>query len=220
MVRTFKIVLAMPKGKKLPTSYRTQFHGFISNLFGDNCYKENKSKYSVTALRNGKYKENFIVFNDNPYFIVRIGDSETFNCFVENIKKYNNEFFGMEIEGIQEFHTSIERTEFSIQQDTPIRLGKSFENIHRVMTKNEIEQAEEYLVKQTLERAKEANVNTDNGLKIKIIRDFQPIVIKYHNILNNTRVMNLSIECDNELKEFILVHGLGKSNSCGFGFIY
>lgn len=220
MIRTFKIILTTPRGNKLPSGYRTQFHGFVSNLFGDNCYKENKSKYSVSALRNCEFVGGSIVFYDNPYFIVRIGDSETFECFRNGVKRYKNEFFGMLIEGIQELETNLERNMFSIQKDSPIILGRSFKHMHNIMNKEEMEMAERYLVSQTLERAKKANINIDNGLRIKIVKDFQPVVIKYHGILNNSRIMDLEIECDNGLKEFILLHGLGKSNSCSFGFVY
>lgn len=219
MIRTFKIVFEQPSNG-INVDYKRSLHGFMCNLCGDNNYGSNNSKYSYTGLRGGTIINNEIKFKNSPYILIRIGSSEVFNSFINQLPNMTKSLMGLKIIGIVEVFVDMNRTLFKTQPDTPLRLGKKFENIHRKLNHDEKENAEQYLINQVKQRAIADNVIIDENLSIKIVNEYKPVIVNYRGIYSNSRVFDLNINCDSLTKEYILLHGLGKSNASGFGFIY
>lgn len=197
--------------------YQHIFHGYISELLGDNSYGNQLNKYTYSNLCGYKCTKAGLVFKNNPYFYIRTSSEEVWKNFLSNIKKKINIFDGFSIESFTMKEISLDKPFYETNPSSPILVSKKFKS--DTLTNEEIEENERYLVNNVINKAKEYGFDADKNLSIKIISQKRHTDIMYRGIINKGRNFRLSISCDGPTKEFILTHGLGRSTSCGFGFL-
>lgn len=219
MIREFKIYLSSPV-QDIPNDYYHQMHGFVSSLLGENKYKEQGNRYSYSMLNNGTLSEGKWSFNDMPTFNVRIGDKETFDNFKSNIIKGEAKLFGMEVVGIKEIYVSTDNSIFFINHDTPLRLSNKFERIFRKLTIDERKKAEEYILHNIKTQMDKFGLLMPKDTIVSIVREYQRRIVKTKGVYSNTRRFSLRVNASDEVKEFIMLHGIGRSTGFGFGYLY
>lgn len=214
---TIKVILKKTE-KPLKYGYEHVFHGYISDLLGNNTYGTHKSKYSYSNICGGIPKEEGLVFSGNPYFIIRTNDEETWQNFLSNISKKVNVMENMIIEGFSVDDTNTEKKIFRTLPSSPILVSKKYDKYNH-LGPEELLSCEKYLINSVLVKAKECGFSVDPNLSIRIKEQKNHVNVRYRDIFNKGRNFLFEINSNNETKEFILTHGLGRSCGCGFGVI-
>lgn len=203
----------------LPYDYYQRMHGYIISLLGDNSYGSMNRDFIYTNLIGGDNKKEGIVFNNEPYFIIRTNNDEIIKKFLININSHKELFLGLTVKYIvPPVEVDCNKNVFFTVKQSPILVSKTF-NWQNVLTSEDIAMTEKYLLNNIIEKAKNISFNIDENLSIKIVSQYNCKDINYNNIINKGRVFKFKIECNNETKEFILLNGLGRSCGSGFGFI-
>lgn len=213
------ILVVLEKTKNiLGYEYYSKFHGYISELLGDNKYGTQLNDYIYTNICGGRCKKDGFSFEGNPYFYIRTSCDDVWNNFAKNIVKKKEIFDGFKISGFDIVDTSLKKRFYETEASTPILVSKKYNTLNN-LSFEEIKKSEKYLVNNIIKRAKKMGVEIDQNLSIKIILQRRHRMINYRGIFNNGRNLKIQINCDDKTKEFILTHGLGRSTSCGFGFL-
>ena len=213
------ILVVLEKTKKLLWyEYYHIFHGYISELLGDNNYGSELNNYVYTNICGGRCEKDGFSFPDNPYFYIRTSCDGVWRNFLNNINKKKQIFEGFRVLGFNIIETSTSKKYYETDASTPILVSKKY-NLFDNLSSEEIIESEKYLLNNIIKRANKAGFNIDPNLSIKIILQRKHRDIKYRGITNKGRNIRLKIECNEPTKEFILTHGLGRSTSCGFGFL-
>ena len=204
-------------GKPLSYEYHTSFHGYISELLGNDNYGTTVRNYSYSNLCGGVCTKDGIVFHNNPYFLVRTKDDAVWKRFCENINKKRRIADGYDVIGWDLREVDCNPIFFRTESSSPILLPKRFSG--DVLSDEEKDDAEKYLVSSVKARAKESGFDIDEGIQIKIVSQFHHYDVNYRGVINKGKNLKLKIISDEKTKEFILLNGLGKSTGIGFGFV-
>ena len=63
------------------------------------------------------------------------------------------------------------------------------------------------------------DIDIDPTLSIEVVKQRPHRDILMHGIINKGRNLLLKISANDETKKFIMDNGIGRSTSCGFGFL-
>lgn len=212
------LVVLEKTDKVLGYDYYPLFHGYMSTLLGNDKYGTPLNDYVYSNICGGRCKKEGITFEGNPYFYIRTSCEEVWSNFVKNIVKKKAIFDGFKIKGFDIVETSLERKYYETDASTPILVSKKYNKLDN-LSSDEIKDSEKYLIDNIIKRAKENGVDIDPNLSIKIVLQRGHRDINYRGFINKGRNLKVRINCDDKTKEFILTHGLGRSTSCGFGFL-
>ncbi len=204
--------------KNLYYGYRNVFHGYISELLGNENYGTTVNDYTYSCLCGGECTKDGITFKNNPYFYIRTNSEAVWQNFLSNIKNKKSIFNGFNVLGFSIVKDNLEKNSFETDASSPILVSKKYRLVNN-LSRDEIIDTEKYLVNSVFNKAKEMGIEVDDNLSIKIVRQRMHRDINYRGIINKGRNLKLMINCDRKTKEFILTHGLGRSTSCGFGFL-
>lgn len=202
----------------LSYDYFHKMHGYVCNVLGNTFHKSMLNNYIYTNLLGGDNTKDGIVFKENPYFLIRTDDCSVLANFLNNLPNNKLLFDGLEIECFTSYPTISKKSYFRTVKSSPILVSKNYDR-KDVLSKDDLNETEKYLIESIHKHAIEYGFEVDSNLSIKIIRQHNHKDIRYRNILNKGRVFELQIKCDNKTKEFILLHGIGRSVGSGFGFL-
>lgn len=198
--------------------YYHVFHGYISELLGNEKYGEQSNEYVYSNICGGRCAIDGFIFPNNPYFYIRTDNERVWNNFVKNIASKKEIMNGFSVEGFTLVDTKLSSTTFETDASTPILVSKKY-NFVPNLSSEELIDSENYLVDSVKRKAAEVGFEVDPNLSIKILMQRKHRNIKYRGVINTGRNLKLRINCDDKTKEFILVHGIGRSTGCGFGFL-
>ena len=204
--------------KILSYGYYHILHGYISKLLGDNNYGKLTNDYTYSNICGGRCTTEGFKFSGKPYFFIRTDKDEVWKNFLTNIAKMKQIFDGFKVLGFDIVNLDLKRKWFETDASTPILVSKKYNKVDN-LSPSEIKESEQYLVNSVTKKASELGVEIDPNLSISITLQRPHRNIVYRGIINKGRNVRLKINCDEKTKEFILIHGLGRSTSCGFGFL-
>ena len=225
-VITVKVFLSPKEENMILThTYYNKFHGFVCELLGDNQYQNRSNNYTTTFICGGKSIDKGIVFTKNDvYFIFRTNDEHVWQNFLHNISIKVDTGFGFSITGYSIIENSLNNDTFETVYSTPILISKTYDYVER-LSSDDIAKTEQYLKEGIFKKAQDEGFNVNKDLEISIEKQWGRKTIEYQRkynqrpIVNRGRNLRVRIKCDEETKNFILVHGLGRSTGCGFGFL-
>ena len=213
------IIVILEKTKKpLRYGYSSLLHGYMSELLGNENYGKSLSDYTYSHFIGGKRTNDGIVFEDNPYFYIRTSKEEVWKNFLKNISRKKFIFEGYNVLGFNVMDMNLDKEYFETDSSTPILVSKKY-NLFDVLSQKELYDTEDYLVKSIINKGKDFGIDIDKNLSIKIVSQKKHTDVFYRDIINKGRNFKLKITCDKPTKEFILTYGIGRSTSCGFGFL-
>jgi CRISPR-associated endoribonuclease Cas6 len=204
--------------KILGYEYYHVFHGYISELLGNNQYGREVNDYVYSNICGGRCTTDGFYFPGKPYFYIRTDNEGVWQNFLKNIRNKKNIMDGFVVDGFTILETKLSRTVFETDASTPILVSNKYRLVKN-LSREELYDTENYMVESIRRKAKELGVSIDNDLSIKILTQRSPRNINYRGTINKGRNLKLRINCDDKTKEFILVHGIGRSTGCGFGFL-
>jgi CRISPR-associated endoribonuclease Cas6 len=204
--------------KVLGYEYYHVFHGYISELLGNDRYGHEASDYVYSNICGGRCTTDGFSFPGNPYFYIRTDNEKVWQNFLKNIKDKKNIMDGFIVEGFSIVDTKLSSNVFETDASTPILVSKKYSKV-RNLSREELIETEKYMVESVRRKAKELGVGIDDNLSIKVLTQRKWRNINYRGVINRGRNLRLRIDCDDKTKEFILVHGIGRSTGCGFGFL-
>ena len=204
--------------KILGYEYYHVFHGYISELLGNNSYGKRANDYVYSNICGGRCTADGFSFPGNPYFYIRTDKEEVWSNFLKNISSKKNIMDGFIVEGFTVVDTKLSRNVFETDASTPILVSKKYDRTYN-LSHDELADSEKYMVESIKRKAEEIGVDIDPDLSIKVLLQRKHRTINYRGIINNGRNVRVRINCDDKTKEFILVHGIGRSTGCGFGFL-
>jgi len=205
--------------KILGYEYYHVFHGYISELLGNDRYGHEAGDYVYSNICGGRCTTDGFSFpGNNPYFYIRTDNEKVWQNFLKNIKNKKNIMEGFIVEGFSIVDTKLNGSVFETDASTPILVSKKY-NLVANLSREELIDTEKYMVESVRRKANELGVSIDDSLSIKVLLQRKPRNINYRGIINRGRNLRLRINCDEKTKEFILVHGIGRSTGCGFGFL-
>lgn len=216
---TILVLLAKTK-QVLSYRYRQDFHGYICNLLGNNHYKTPQNDYTYSNICGGRCTKEGIKFDGIPHFYIRTNSDSVLHNFMRNLSntQFYNNLKGFHVLGFQIIESVLDKEFFETDASTPILVSKKYNHIN-LLSCAEINDTEKYLTESVFRKAKEMNIEIDSKLSIKITKQRMHRDIQYGHAINKGRNLVLGINCNRETKEFILLHGIGRSSSCGFGFL-
>lgn len=222
MHKTICITTSRPHDGLVSYSYLPILHGYLSNVICDNNYCTTQNKFIYTGLCGGKCIKKGLFFEKNPYFYVRFSDADAYASFVTNLRdnKLYDIFDDVKVIGLSNVPDTSEKDVFRILAYSPLVTSENIQRIKGNLDDNDLSHLESYLIANVRERAEKHNIAIDPNLSIKVIAQFSTVLAHYRKIDKRCRVLDIAIEADDDTKEFIYSHGLGKSTSCGFGFIF
>lgn len=213
------ILVQLKKTEKiLGYEYYHVFHGYVSKLLGNEKYGQVDNDYVYSNICGGRCTDGGFYFPSKPYFFIRTNNDAVLNNFLSNLSRQMNIMEGFIVDGFTLVDTDLSSNIFETDAASPILVSKKYRRVEN-LSKEEILDTERYLVNSIKHRARELNTDIDENLSIKILSQRRSRNIKYRGFVNKCRNFRLRIDCDNETKEFILTHGIGRSTSCGFGFL-
>ena len=213
------ILIQLKKTEKiLGYGYYHIFHGYVSELLGNEKYGEQSNDYVYSNICGGRCTVDGFVFPNNPYFLIRTDNEGVWSNFLKNISLKKNIMDGFIVEGFTLVDTELSRSVFETDAASPILVSKKY-SLVKNLSHDEIVDSEKYMVNSIKNKASELGVEIDPNLSIKVVLQRKNRTINYRGVINNGRNFKLRINCDDKTKEFILVHGIGRSSSCGFGFL-
>lgn len=204
--------------KVLGYEYYHVFHGYISELLGNDRYGHEAGDYVYSNICGGRCTTDGFSFPGNPYFYIRTDSEKVWQNFLKNIRNKKNIMEGFIVEGFNIIDTKLSRSVFETDASTPILVSKKY-SLTDNLSREEIVDTEKYMVESVRRKANELGITIDENLSIKVLTQRKPRIINYRGIYNRGRNLRLRINCDERTKEFILVHGVGRSTGCGFGFL-
>lgn len=205
----------------LPFDYFANFHSFIVKLLGDDKYGMRQNDYVYSNIRGWKPRKDLggFVFEDAPYFNIRTNSEIVWGNFTRNLPSVRQFMEGFDIDGWTIEETNLNRRVFETCYESPILIGNNKKDAYAPLSNEMKKKYEQYLKNGIFKAAESCGVRIDENLSIRIMYDHGTSYIKYRGIHNIGRRFRLYIECDENTKEFILTHGLGRSCGCGFGYI-
>ena len=213
------ILIQLKKTEKiLGYEYYHVFHGYISELLGNETYGKHHNDYVYSNICGGRCTSEGFSFPENPYFYIRTSSNEVWNNFLKNINRKKNIMDGFSVEGFTIIDTNLNVNTFETDAASPILLSNKYKKMD-VLSHDDLVRVEEYLVNTIRKKAEEVGFEIDPHLSITITRQRKHRDIMYRGVVNKGRNLKLRINCNNETKEFVLTNGLGRSTGCGFGFL-
>ena len=212
------LVVLEKTDKLLGYEYYHVFHGYISELLGNEKYGAELNDYVYSNICGGRCTKDGFSFSNNPYFYIRTSCESVWTNFAKNIGSKNQIFEGFKVIGFNIIDTSLNKKYYETDASTPILVSKKY-NFYDNLSSEEISDTERYLTNNVIKRAKENGFEIDPNLSIKIVMQRNHRDINYRGVINKGRNLKVKLECNEPTKEFILTHGLGRSTSCGFGFL-
>ena len=204
--------------KVLGYEYYHVFHGYISELLGNDRYGHEASDYVYSNICGGRCTTDGFSFTGNPYFYIRTDSDKVWQNFLRNIRVKKNIMEGFVVEGFTVVDVKLSGSIFETDASTPILVSKKYK-LTNYLSSEELADTEKYMVESVRRKARELGVSIDENLSIKVLTQRKTRNINYRGIINRGRNFRLRINCDDKTKEFILVHGIGRSTGCGFGFL-
>ena len=214
------ILVALKQTKNvLGYEYYHVFHGYISELLGNDSYGKMSNDYIYSNICGGDFTvDGFDFRNSTPYFYIRTSNEKVWQNFIKNISNKKNIMEGFEVDGFSVVNDNLKRNVYEPNAFTPILVSKKYNKFNN-LSNDEILDCEKYLVETVKKKAEEAGFEIDPNLSIEILVQRKNRKIKYRGYINNGRNLKLRLNCDDKTKEFILTHGVGRSTGCGFGFL-
>lgn len=185
----------------------TKMHGVAGRLFGDNCYGDKKNSYLYTPI---------VFENGYDTFYFRTETTENIDSLKNELSSNNGLFNGSVIAGVRKNTNDLSKSKF--QTVTPIILSKKFSKELRI-DKSMYDEIGKDLTQKTIDMLLSYGYDCGEGFSIKIIKLGKRHAIKVHDNYKFCFHAFLEIKGDEKAKELILLHGLGRSCSQGFGFI-
>lgn len=218
-INMITILIQLKKTEKiLGYGYYHIFHGYVSELLGNEKYGEQSNDYVYSNICGGRCTVDGFVFPNNPYFYIRTNNDRVWNNFLENINNKKNIMNGFTVEGFTIVDTKLSGNTFETDAASPILLSKKYKKMD-VLSHDDLINAEEYLINTVKKKAEEVGFEIDPNLSIMITLQRKHRDIMYRGVINKGRNLKLRINCNDKTKEFILINGLGRSTGCGFGFL-
>ena len=212
------LVVLEKTSKLLSYEYYPEFHGYMSKLLGNEKYGTTLNDYVYSNICGGRCTKEGISFDENPYFYIRTSNESVWSNFAKNAVKKKEIFDGFKVMGFNLINTPLDKKYYETDASTPILVSKKFNKLDN-LSSDEIKDTEKYLIDNLIKRAKDSGFEIDPNISIKIVLQRSHRDINYRGFINKGRNLKLKIICDESTKEFILTHGLGRSTSCGFGFL-
>jgi len=204
--------------KVLGYEYYHVFHGYISELLGNDRYGHEASDYVYSNICGGRCTTDGFSFPGNPYFYIRTDSDKVWQNFLRNIRVKKNIMEDFVVEGFTVVDVKLSGSIFETDASTPILVSQKYK-LTNYLSREELADTEKYMVESVRRKARELGVSIDENLSIKVLTQRKTRNINYRGIINRGRNFRLRINCDDKTKEFILVHGIGRSTGCGFGFL-
>lgn len=212
------LVVLEKTDKLLGYEYYHVFHGYMSELLGNENYGTELTDYVYSNICGGRCTKDGFSFSGNPYFYIRTSCEGVWNNFTKNIVNKKRIFDGFNIIGFNIVDTPLNKRYYETDASTPILVSKKY-NFYDTLSPSDISDSEKYLIENVINKAKENGFDIDPNLSIKIVMQRKHRDINYRGVINKGRNLRLKIDCNDATKEFILTKGLGRSTSCGFGFL-
>lgn len=214
------ILVALKETKNvLGYGYYHVFHGYISELLGNDTYGKLANDYIYSNICGGDFTvDGFTFGKSKPYFYIRTGNEKVWQNFLKNISRKKNILEGFTVDGFSVVNDNLSRNVYETNAFTPILVSKKYNNTSN-LSSDEILDSEKYMVESVKRKAKEIGFDVDPNLSIEILVQRKNRKINYRGIINNGRNLKLRLNCNEKTKEFILSHGIGRSTGCGFGFL-
>ena len=202
----------------LDYEYYHVFHGYISELLGNEKYGCQGHDYVYSNICGGRCTPEGFVFPENPYFYLRTDNENVWKNFIKNICSKKEIMEGFSVEGFTVVDTKLSKSVFETDASTPILVSKKYNFVNN-LSREELIDSENYMVDSIKRKASEIGFAVDPSLSIRILLQRKHRNINYRGTINTGRNFKIRISCDERTKEFILVHGIGRSTGCGFGFL-
>jgi CRISPR-associated endoribonuclease Cas6 len=212
------LVVLGKTNKLLGYGYYHVFHGYMSELLGNDNYGTELTDYVYSNICGGRCTKDGFSFNGNPYFYIRTSCENVWGNFLKNIKNKKCIFDGFNVIGFNVIDTPLNKKYYETDASTPILVSKKY-NFCDNLSSEDIFSTEKYLVNSVTKKANDSGFEIDPNLSIKIVMQRNHRDINYRGVINKGRNFKMKIDCNDSTKEFILTHGLGRSTSCGFGFL-
>ena len=216
---TFRVILKNTT-EILPYDYYNKMHGYICKLLGNDFYGKDYRNYVYSNICNGRCTKQGFKFVDNPYFYVRVDSEKLRGVFYKNIVRIpiilgRNKFY---VEGVEIIEEDLsEKVYFDTDAASPIIAPKKFKGDY--LSIDDLKICEESFVAQVKRRGNEMDIDIDPTLSIEVVKQRPHRDILMHGIINKGRNLLLKISANDETKKFIMDNGIGRSTSCGFGFL-
>ena len=118
------ILIQLKKTEKiLGYEYYHVFHGYISELLGNETYGERRNEYVYSNICGGRCTKEGFSFPNNPYFYIRTNNNDVWNNFLKNINCKKNIMDGFSVEGFTIIDTNLNGNTFETDAASPILLS-------------------------------------------------------------------------------------------------
>lgn len=220
-------------------NYEHSLHAFICTHISNKCYgKSNKTFIHSNLMESNKRLEkpcgiwgrDGITFKSNPCFSIRTDDNEIIVSLISNIKKGVAVFDDFIVSDY--YYNNVENIAdsdyFSTVYSSPIVISSQYNTIKDKIPTDLYPSIEHYLENGVRKKALDKGITLGN-FSIKIEKEYKPCDIltkKYDtNCVNKAykekgRNFKLKIEGDSDIKEFIWMYGIGRSNGLGCGYLF
>ncbi len=223
MLFDVKIEFNKPEKPIIHSGYLERIHGWVSKICNNKHYGNltNEYIYSLLMTRNPydyHYGCNGIEFKDNPFLIIRMRDTDLLSTTLLNIAKSMELFDGIKVKGVTLEKVNVSKHIYRTPFCSPVRIGKHWAKDNK-LNRQQIERAERYLKRCVLDKAKALGYEIVEDFSIKIREEKRYCKYLFHTEYITGHNLVIDLNASENLKEFILWQGIGRSNGIGFGFL-
>lgn len=204
--------------------YLEKIHGWVNKVLGNNHYGKMMNDYVYTPLMTDNsydyhYGSSGIEFKNDPFMLIRVDDEKVnLSESLINIGKNPIIFDDLSITGVNVLKVNTTKKTYKTPFCSPTRMGQHWKYVDSFGTEW-MGKVENYLKECVLQKAKEGNFEINEDFSIKVIREERHCDYMYRNQLIKGYNFVVKINAPQNVKEFILSQGLGRSNGIGLGFL-